>query len=118
VNNDKTYYSVDGGVSWNQSGFQGSVMIRPIFSTSFDAILGIESKAKAEISVRIYPNPTANVINIDVHGVEYIGAEVFNIQGSQIVVTGSNIVDLSPYPNGIYFLKIKGHPETFKVIKQ
>jgi hypothetical protein len=118
VNNDKTYYSVDGGVSWNQSGFEGSVMIRPIFSTSFDAILGIEPKEEAEISIRLYPNPTVNVINIDVHRAEYNGAEVFNIQGSQIMVTETKIVDLSSFPNGIYFVKINGHPQTFKVIKQ
>ena len=118
VNNDKTYYSVDGGVSWNQSGFQGSVMIRPIFSTSFDAILGIESKEEAEMSIRLYPNPTANVINIEVHGAEYNGAEVFNIQGGQIMETSNKIVDLSSYPTGIYFVKINRHPQTFKVIKQ
>lgn len=118
VNNDKTYYSVDGGVSWNQSGFQGSVMIRPIFSTSFDAILGIEPKTKAEVSIRLYPNPTSNIIHIDSQGAGFKGVEVFNIQGRKVYETEDNLIDLSHYPNGIYFVKVDGYPETFKVIKQ
>ena len=43
-NADKNKFSLDGGVTWQDSGFDGSIMIRPIFSTELDAELGIKTK--------------------------------------------------------------------------
>ena len=38
---DKIKYSVDGGFTWLTSPYEGSAMIRPIFSTALDASLGL-----------------------------------------------------------------------------
>ena len=118
INNDKTFYSLDNGNSWDASTIPGSVMIRPVFSTGMDAILGIETVAEEPTSVRIYPNPTTSSVNIKVDNGMYEGVEVFNIQGLKVLETKSATVDLGDQPNGVYFFRVQGHPETYKIIKQ
>lgn len=118
VNNDKTHYSVDNGVSWQQSAFEGSVMIHPIYSTEMDAILGVKNKPKKELNVRLYPNPTSGKLTIEVEDDLFTGVEVMSIQGQKIIQSDQSIIDLSEYPNGIYFIKVNGSAKTYKIIKQ
>lgn len=118
VNNDKTHYSVDNGVSWQQSAFEGSVMIQPIYSTAMDAILGVKNKPKKELNVRLYPNPTSGKLTIEVEDNLFTGVEVVSIQGQKIIQSDQSIIDLSEYPSGIYFVKVNGSPKTYKIIKQ
>lgn len=118
VNNDKTFYSVDGEASWDQSTIPGSVMMRPIFSTGMDVSLGIQEDAiAAKPTIMVYPNPTNGIVTIDVDQSVYKGVEVYDLQGRLIVDTELNQVDLSQNPNGIYLLKFKGIGEIIKVIK-
>lgn len=118
VNNDKTFYSIDGEASWIQSQIEGSVMIRPLFSTGMDVSLGIEQQASLiKPSVVIYPNPTNGIVSIDVDDAEYEGVQVFDLQGRMVTDTDLNKVDLSQNPNGIYIFKLKGIGEIIKVIK-
>ena len=121
VNNDKTFYSTDFGNSWSSSSIPGSVMIRPIFSTSFDVVLGLEEKKAEKTKLArtvIYPNPTSNSVSIRMENGVNEGAEVFNIQGVKVLETATSTIDLSNQPNGVYFFRVKGYPETHKVIKQ
>lgn len=118
VNNDKTFYSIDSEASWVQSQIEGSVMMRPIFSTGMDVTLGIEEQiAESKPTVVAYPNPTTGIVTIDVEQSAYSGVEVFDLQGRKIVDTDSNQIDLSQNPNGIYILKLKEIGEIIKVIK-
>lgn len=118
VNNDKTNYSVDNGVTWQQSGFQGSVMIHPIFSTGMDVTLGIKETSKKELNVKLYPNPTTGSLTIEVEDDLFKGAEVLSIQGKTIIQSDQPTIDLSDYPSGIYFVKVTGSAKTYKIIKQ
>jgi len=120
VNNDKTFYSTDFGNSWNSSSITGSVMIRPIFSTSYDVVLGLEEEKTEKVDptkALIYPNPTSNSVSVRMENGVYEGAEVFNIQGVKVLETESSAIDLSNQPNGVYFFRVNGYPETYKVIK-
>ncbi len=118
VNNDKTFFSVDNGASWNQSQIPGSVMIRPIFSTSLDPILGIAKKPAPELTVNLYPNPTTGMVTIDMNGSEFIGAEVRNIQGQKVAEATDALIDLGDHPSGVYFVTVIGSSKTYKIIKQ
>ena len=118
VNNDKTFYSVDGGNSWNTSSFPGSVMIRPVFSTSFDAVIGLEEKIKKSAEVSIYPNPTNNVINVAIENGFFEGAEILNMQGQIVLKSDQERIDVSQLQNGIYFVRLVGHSDSYKIIKQ
>jgi hypothetical protein len=115
-NSTKTYYSVDGGVSWNQSGISGSVMIRPIVSTTSDSSLGIQEINK-ENTATLYPNPTTNTVTIEMENGTYEGVEVYTIQGKQLIDTKEKTVDLQNEPAGIYFFHVKGNQQMYKIIK-
>ena len=57
-------YSVDGGGNWLVSPFQGSAMLRPIFSTGMDVYLGTENIVEMTNELIIYPNPAQGIINL------------------------------------------------------
>ncbi len=64
--------------------------------------------AADENSVRIYPNPTTDVITIEVENAEI---EIIDVNGKSILsssVLEKGTIDLSPLSKGIYMLKIKG----------
>lgn len=63
--------------------------------------------------ITIYPNPTKGVLKIDIAGFENKGTSViyvYNTKGNMVTqkspLSESNIIDLSPYPGGMYVLKI------------
>ena len=56
---DKIKFSVDGGGSWMSSPFEGSAMMRPIFSTSLDPILGVKPIQNLA-NFNCYPNPVTD----------------------------------------------------------
>jgi len=119
TNNDKTFFSIDDETTWIQSSIEGSVMMRPIFSTGMDISLGIEEEvADVKPTVIAYPNPTTGIVTIDVDQPLYNGVEGFDLQGRLIVNTDSSQIDLSQNPNGVYIFKLKGIGEIIKVIKR
>ena len=70
-------------------------------------------------TIRIYPNPTSSIVNID--HTEDLEIILFNILGQQILKTNSKIIDISALDNGTYFLVAKDSNNTitnFKLIKK
>lgn len=116
---NKTFYSLNNEASWISSSVEGTAMIRPVFSTSMDAELGVKEVDFSMNHLIIYPNPTSKSITIRPSETEqYKGIDVFNIQGTPILSSNELHIDLSDYPSGIYFLKTKGeHSQTYKIIK-
>jgi hypothetical protein len=112
-----TFYSVDNGVTWKQSSIKGSVMIRPIFSTSLDTQLGI-STLKHESPISIYPNPSEDKVVIDIPWDQFQGATLHTPSGTTVKTiseTSFSVVDLSP---GMYFLKIIGTGQLVRICRQ
>jgi hypothetical protein len=121
-NNDNsqfTYYSVNGGATWNQSMIDGSVMIRPIFSTSLDAELGVEShKLDSKKEIKIYPNPATDQLYISADPNSFSGMELWSLEGKLLKFEDEKqFFDISDLPAGYYFLKVFGFDELFKIIK-
>ncbi len=118
INNDHTFYSIDGGATWVQSPVEGSVMIRPIFSTALDVTLGIEEVQPtiAELKSLIYPNPTRDKVTIDPAGV-FTGAVLRNMQGQIVQVIDQNEFYMNELPSGMYFLEIEGERHIHKISK-
>ncbi len=63
-----------------------------------------------ESAVRIYPNPTSDLINIDILGVNVqLDVQLFNANGQLLleekISENSNSIELTNYTAGIYFLK-------------
>lgn len=115
-NSENTYYSIDGGFSWPQSEIPGTAMIRPIFSTSLDYQLGLK-KVERENKVNIFPNPTNDIINVELELGSVEKVEVFNISGALQVLTDQPTVNLSDLPQGMYFVRVNNLPKLYKIVK-
>jgi hypothetical protein len=115
-NSDKLFYSVDNGISWNASQIQGTAMMRPVFSTAMDATLSVHETKKNEL-ILLYPNPTSDGVTILNAPKNFEGVYVFNIQGRQILESKETFISLKDQPNGVYFFRISGSNEVYKIIK-
>lgn len=117
VNNQHTFFSVDGGQSWETSSYEGSVMIRPIFSTAMNGTLGIENKPEIQRISKIYPNPTENWVTIEPAST-YTGATLRNMQGQIVLEIESTQFNMDGLPSGLYFLEIEGERNVHKISKR
>lgn len=116
-NKEHTFFSINGEVSWATSGVTGSVMIRPIFSTSLDPELGIEQKKIELPTISAFPNPNNGFFTIKSTG-ELGEIYVYSIRGELILKTQDSQIDLSNQPSGMYFVSSSTNfANTIKVIK-
>ena len=119
INNDKTFLSLDNGVSWINSTIEGTIMMRPIFSTEMNAELGVKKIEIQKGEIGIYPNPTNDIINIQSISGEYLGIDIYSLHGKHILSSEDLQINISDYSSGIYLLKTKGNnPKTYKIIKK
>ena len=65
-------------------------------------VTGIE---EIDGKVRVYPNPTTGIVNIEVDGLQ--GITVINTLGQRVYETIENQIDLSQFGNGIFMLRIE-----------
>ena len=74
------------------------------------------------INVRAYPNPTNNIIYLELEDYLNVGYQLYDINGS-ILLNGqvsNGKIDITEFPSGFYVLSIKsqGQQEMIKIIKQ
>jgi len=103
---------------------QISVLMEPnsvqLFQFVIPEILNLD-KAPSEVSIMVYPNPTDQTISIE--SKEIIGEiNVYNAQGRLIYSTQDNKkqskIELAKFPSGVYYVRLVGLNETFKVIRK
>lgn len=74
------------------------------------------------VGVRIYPNPTKDIITVNVNGLNLneLKLQLFDITGKELLFKKGNLtLDLTEYPKGVYHLKLSGPlNETYQIIKQ
>jgi len=71
------------------------------------------------MGIRIYPNPSSSVINIDYH--EDLQLTLFNVLGQQVMSSNSKSINISNLNQGTYILSAKDSKNTinnFKIIKR
>ena len=80
-----------------------------------------------ERTIKIFPNPTHGDLNVEISGAnpkEELRIQLYNTQGAVLenkqVTEGTNPVDLSSYPDGVYILRIVGSATglEYKIIKK
>ncbi|MBW8049915.1 MAG: T9SS type A sorting domain-containing protein [Cytophagales bacterium] len=112
--NQHIFYNVAG--QWIRYDLsEGSMMIRPVFGESGFATAIPEYKT-INRSIKIYPNPSDGVVYISaINSPSLQGwVYVYDIKGKLIVMqnllhnNNSHQIDLSGYPDGMYFLKFAG----------
>ena len=81
------------------------------------------SDVNSDHLLEIYPNPTADFINIKDMKAEFAGAQYFisDVSGKTLEtsVLVSNKIDMQKHPKGLYIiiLNAKSRIKTFKIIK-
>lgn len=123
-NNEVWLYTVNNGGhdwpgSWGNMDIDSSTEIWNFFQTYIsNNTLNIASN-EFEKTI-IYPNPTANYINIKQKGLKEIRYKLFSLHGKLLqmgtVSSHLNRIDISNISNGLYVLKLKN--ETFKILKE
>lgn len=100
-NQDRIFYN--NGGSWNNGSFAGSLIIRPVFSTTLNYTLNnIVSEVEA---LSIYPNPTSDILNID--GMPELGyVKIFDISGKEILHAFQNRIECGHLINGFYIVSV------------
>ena len=71
------------------------------------------------MGIRIYPNPSSSVINIDYH--EDLQLTLFNVLRQQVMSSNSKSINISNLDQGTYILRAKDSNNTinnFKIIKR
>ena len=78
------------------------------------------STIESEIpGIRIYPNPSSSIVNIDYS--EELEVRIFNILGQQVLESNSKTINISNLENGTYFLITEDENNSitnFKLIKK
>ena len=85
--------------------------------------LGVEDEKKKD-RLLVYPNPASDGFTIDFKGSSVAKMEIIDYLGKTIrlgdIQNGTNTIDLSNLPSGLYFIKVSDENETFtrKIIKE
>lgn len=107
VDPSRKFFNVTG--NWTNSAIDGAWMIRPVFSsTPID--VGISDVSDAS-TVKLYPNPASNMVNVDVDERLRAGLtfEVVDVTGRVVIDTaplrsGFSVAGLS---DGLYFVRFR-----------
>jgi hypothetical protein len=115
-NSSNTLYSLNGGISWVTSSIPGSVMIRPLFSTSLNDDIGLGVNDTSFSDFSIFPNPASTEIHVK-GDQEVKFVDVYSTEGQKVQSVRQATVDLSMLPQGVYFLQVNGASKFYKCIK-
>jgi hypothetical protein len=118
-NSDKIFYSIDNGTTWLNSNFDGSLLIRPIFSTNLNYNLTVNEIKNEEKDFIIFPNPVQDKFHIKNNNINYQGIEIFDIQGKLIYISSENEyeIDASNLNKGMYIVRDRASGITKKIVK-
>ncbi|WP_405570750.1 aryl-sulfate sulfotransferase [Winogradskyella sp. Asnod2-B02-A] len=97
--------------------FNNTGIIEDVNSNSQECISLLSIDDSYFSSLNVYPNPTKDVLNFDVH-VDFI--EVYDLSGKKILSqTNSENINLENLPNGLYIIKLLNNDrsEFFKISK-
>lgn len=119
INSDKIFYSNNNGTSWPNTSYEGSLMIRPVFSTALDASLGLPEVVKEEMLFEIYPNPAHDLIHLRVKDDQFKGALIFDLHGKLLreIAMEEREIPLMYFVSGVYFIRDLNSGITRKIIK-
>ena len=110
--------SVDTDNNTISYDFTSAVSFQSITASSSSATLTITDDDLFD-SIRVFPNPTMDYINI--MSPESHNAEIFNTAGQKLISSNKNKIDIRFISNGNYFLKLKdinNNIKTFTIIKK
>ena len=88
---------------------------------NYNATLNVPEPVTPIASIKVYPNPTSDFIEIETSNFNFTHADVIGILGNRILSTDKAVVNLTSLPAGLYFLNIhddNGSLSTHKIVKE
>jgi hypothetical protein len=118
-NSDKIFYSINNEETWLNTGFEGSLLMRPIFSTNLNKTLAYKEIKKENLEFTLFPNPTTGMIHISTTSNQFAGILVYDLQGKLLLETDpeKRTLNINDFQNGIYMVKEKSSGIVKKIIK-
>lgn len=112
VNNDKIFYNL--GQGWLNSGFSGSLMIRPILGKALPVDPPVNIKQIPETAVTVYPNPAGTYFKLEMQHIDNPAdwsVTLYDLQGKTVYKSRADQqqYSVSHLPAGIYILKLDHH---------
>jgi hypothetical protein len=106
--NTNIYYNLVGNWAPLPSGFNGTLMIRPLIGKPIIPIVSVD-KLDAIIEFNVYPNPSNG--NVNINGKEPIQYQIFNLTGKLIMqsMEGKMEHSLQLFKKGIYICLVSNH---------
>ncbi len=105
-NQDKIFYKTSS--NWSNTGFEGSLMMRPVFVSDKDLFLSRPEVEAWQPQLTVYPNPASTSFRIggDVNDIAHV--QLIDLQGRVLLDETNPYTEFSTVnlPNGIYLLKI------------
>ncbi len=100
------FYNMGSG--FQNTIFEGALMMRPIFVSDMDEFLDIPLIENHKNDLKIYPNPSSSIIYVKSRDLKSL--KVFDFSGAitlQKSLSVENFVNVSNWSNGIYLFEIK-----------
>ncbi len=93
--------------------------------TYYNLIVSEESPEKPDWALKLFPNPTTELVTLETAYSNDLQVSIFNMNGQALYTQkisggGSNTFDLKDYPAGTYLLSVRDadqNIQTFKVLK-
>jgi hypothetical protein len=123
-NQDKIFFSVDGGNNWNNANFEGSLMMRPIINSNLNYLLGLPEYVSEEkqYTVNVFPNPTTHQFRVETNVGHSVRFDAFDLNGRNVLQGNTEeYTVIEGLHKGMYILKISmpnGTVKTRKIIVQ
>ena len=104
---DRIFYDIGGG--WTTSGYPGSLMIRPVFTSPKDALFVGVKEEKRKLTFDMYPNPARERLTIRLEDSFQGEVKLFDLQGRQLLNEKGQAnlnLDIAHIPPGLYIVQV------------
>ena len=104
----------------NQLPAQAFQISIQLLETLINNPVGFTENKLPENTIPIYPNPSTGMIYVKIPNQTIQSIQVYDLQGQLIKETSENNLDLSSYPNGMYWVKAQTEKDIYRyrLIKQ
>lgn len=105
------FYTIDGGGTWYNSPYQGSVMIHPVFGTLRE-LDNVNTIPENKTDFSIYPNPANDRLFLNYKSTvtsAQLSYSVIDVYGRTILhdkLSNAESIDISMLSEGVYFIQI------------
>jgi hypothetical protein len=80
-----------------------------------DTTVNIQTLSKEKHNIKIYPNPSNTIINIESEDIEDL-ITIYNLFGSKVFQTNKNMINVSQFKKGTYIIEIKSEREIHRKV--